>query len=307
MSTIRRVEIAVVLVIFCAFLAIWLSSRGQKDYDMDFWYYSNGHGVWQGANYGPPTGTSPGALGQGHDLALIFSWVLINGGNFMLPLFFIVFFCFACWFMLKPIVRFPEAIFVTIPFSLILLIMSNVYFLFAQLFAMSFFFIAIGFYLRGRKIPTMLCLILMATSHFWSGFFYLGCFGIYLLIRDRKFILYLLPPLATLTVLALPMPWNPFEFLKSSTSIGSNVSYIWNVQLIENYILIPPMIYGAWRLRKQRIGLLFFITIAIPLIVVTCIWSSVWSWRMITLIPINVLEAIGVSGLLEYIAKRGGV
>ena len=175
--------------------------------------------------------------------------------------------------------------------------------------AMGFFFLAIGLYLREptkrNKLLTMLCLLLMTASHTWSSIFYLGAFGLYLLVRNRRFILYLIPP--GLLLLAI-MPGNPFVFLDIKTSIGSGVDYIWNVQLVENYILIPFLFYGAWRLcRKPKIGLLFAIVIAAPLLTILLLWSPHWSWRVVTLIPINILEAAGVSGLLEYIARRGGV
>lgn len=304
MLKIRKIEIAIVLIVFCAFLAIWLSSRGTKDYDMDFWYYAGNHGVFPGANFGPPTGVMPGLLGQGHDLSLILSRLLVQIGHFMIPLFFISFFVFSGWFLLKPLCRFPEAIFIVAPFSLVLLIMSNVYFIFAQMLAMGFAFISIGLYLRGRKIPTMLCLVLMATSHFWSGIFYAGAFGLYLLVRDRKFIVYLLPSLVVLMVL---MPAGAFNFLLNRTSFGSNLSYIWNVQLLENYILVPFVFYGAWRLRKHKIGLLFFVIIAFALVPLLFLQSQNWGYRLVTLIPILPCEAMGVSGLLEYIARRGGV
>jgi len=308
MIKIRKLVLLIAIVVFIVFLVMWLSARSTK-YDMDWWYYAGNHGVYPGANFGPPNGVVPGLLGQGHDLALIISRLLVQIGNFALPAFFISFFCFTGYFMLKPLCRFPESIFLAAPFSLVLLIMSGAYFLFAQMLSMSFFFISIGFYLREpakrNKLATTICLALMATSHTWSSIFYLGAFGLYLLVKDRKFILYLLPAIAILLVL---MPGGVFNFLSDKTSVGSNLSYLWNVQLTENLILIPFLFYGAWRLcRKPKIGLLFAIVIVAPLVTIMLLWSPYWSYRVVTLIPILLCEAAGVSVLLEYIARRGGV
>jgi len=309
MNKIRKIELAVVAVVFVCFLAMWLNSRNaDKFYDMDWWYYAGNHGVWSGANFGPPNGVIPGELGQGHDLALIISRLLVQIGNFALPAFFISFFCVAGYFMLKQLVRFPEAIFVVAPFSLVLLIMSGAYFLFAQMTSMSFFFIAIGFYLRDptkrNKLATMICLALMATSHFWSGIFYAGVFGLYLLIRNRKFIPYTLPALAVLLVL---MPSGAFNFLSNKTSVGSGLSYIVNTQLTENIVLVPFLIFGVWMLRKHKIGLLFFMIIAFSLIPLIFLQSSYWGYRLISLMPLNIFEGIGLSGFLEWLARKARV
>ena len=302
MNKLRKIILLMVIVTFIAFLAIWLNSR-QNAYAHDFWYYSWGQHVTENSGYGE-NGVMPGSFGDGHDLALAISRVLIVGGNFMLPAFFISFFIGSGYFMLRKLVRFPESIFLVAPFSLVLLITSGSYFLFAQMLAMGFFFLAIGFYLRDRKLPVAVCLMLMSVSHAWSAFFYLGCFGIYLLIRDRRFVLYLLPAVAIFLAL---MPDGMFNFLSTRTSVGSNLSYLVNVQLTENIILIPPLIYGIWILRRHKIGLLFGLIILFPLVSLAFLWSPFWSWRVVTLLPLNCFEAMGVSALLEYIARRGGV
>lgn len=321
MNKIRKVELVIVIVVFVCFLAIWLNSRNaDKFYDMDWWYYAGNHGVWPGANFGPPNGVNPGSLGEGHDLALIISRLLVQIGNFALPAFFISFFIGSGYFMLKKLVRFPEAIFVVAPFSLVLLIMGGTYFLFAQMLAMGFFFLAIGFYLRNpttrdkkrwtykywtyNDLGMSICLILMSASHSWSAFFYLCVFGIYLIAKDRWSLIYLVP---AILLLASTAPTGFLDFLTVRTSVGQNLSYLVNVQLTENYILLPFLFYGAWRLVKSRIGLLFVVMVAAPLLTILFLWSPYWSYRVVTLIPINVFEAAGVSGLLEYIARRGGV
>lgn len=91
------------------------------------------------------------------------------------------------------------------------------------------------------------------------------------------------------------------------TTVGSDLPYIWNVQLIENYLLLPFLVWGIWRIRKFKINLLFALIVLVPIIVITFLWSSHWSYRVILLIPINVFEAIGLSGLLEWITKKGGI
>lgn len=318
MNKIRKIELAIVIVVFVAFLAMWLNSR-QNAYAQDFWYYSWGQHVTENSGYGE-NGVMPGSLGQGHDLALIVSRVLIPIGNFAIPAFFISFFCIASYFMLKKLVRFPEAIFITVPFSVFLLIISGAYFLFAQMLAMGLFFLAIGFYLRNpttrdkkrwtykywtyNDLGMSICLILMSASHSWSALFYLGVFGVYLLIKDHRSLIHLLP---AILLLATTAPSGFLGFLTVRTSVGQNLSYLVNVQLTENIILLPFLAWGAWRLIKSRIGLLFVAMAAVPLLTILFLWSPYWSYRVVTLIPINVFEAAGASGLLEYIARRGGV
>jgi len=305
-------------VVFFVSLATWLNSR-QNAYAQDWWYYSHGYRITENSGYGE-NGVMPGSLGQGHDLALILSRVFIVGGNFMVPLFFMTFFIFSGWFLLKPLVRFPEVIFVVAPFSVFLLIISGAYFLFAQMLAMGFFFLAIGFYLRNPAtrdkkrwtykywtyddLGMSICLILMSASHSWSALFYLGVFGVYLIVKDHRSLIYLIP---AILLLASTAPSGFLGFLTVQTSVGQNLSYLVNVQLTENIILLPFLAWGAWRLIKSRIGLLFAVVIAAPLVTIMLLWSPCWSYRVVTLIPINMLEASGVSGLLEYIARRGGV
>ena len=174
--------------------------------------------------------------------------------------------------------------------------------------AMGFFFLAVGFYLREptkrNKLAMMICLALMAASHTWSTLFYLGCFGLYLLIKDRKSLVYIIPAILLLVAMA---PAGFLNFIAERSTIGSNFSYLVNVQLTENFILIPFLLYGAYRLMRSRVGLLFVIITLAPLATITVLWSSFWSYRVVTLIPILVFEAAGVSFLLEWIAKRGGV
>jgi len=317
----RKIELIIVVVVFIAFLAIWLNSR-QNAYAHDFWYYSWGQHVTENSGYGE-NGVMPGSFFQGHDLTLVVTRVLIPVGNFAVPAFFISFFCIAGWFMLKPLVRFPEAIFVVAPFSIVLLLISGTYFLFAQMLSMGFFFLAIGFYLRppmwilmpssskftahdydASKLVVMICLALMSISHSWSALFYLGAFGLYLIIKDRRFIAYIIPAILLLVATA---PAGFLNFIAERSTIGSNFSYLVNVQLTENFILIPFLLYGAYRLMRSRVGLLFVIITLAPLATITVLWSPFWSYRVVTLIPILVFEAAGVSSLLEWIAKRGGV
>jgi hypothetical protein len=248
-----------------------------------------------------------GTLGDGHDLTLLVTKPLSLVGNFTLPLFFNIFLAASIYFLLKafPRIKYPEWAFILAPITPL----ASVY---AQIFAIALFNVALGFFFRNRfkLIPFLLFLTFLA--HYWSGIVLAGVFITYLLLFDQsteKHRWCLLPAMIILAAFSFSVMAKDTSFLSQITGQvpagGVTLMTITDFLYLftRGYIFVVFACLGAALLyieKYKKFLVLCAMLLTIPAIAMFMFSNSIyWNWRMAYFMPLATLTTVLMSWLHE--------
>jgi len=248
-----------------------------------------------------------GAVGQGHDLTLVFSKPLSKIWTPLVPLFFNFIFAFGAYFMIKHYIKYPELALVIAP----LMPLTGVY---AEIFAIALFFFAMGFYFRKQMPLALFFFCMVFLAHYWTGIFAFGLFIVFFLVHrplnmDKNYLF-----LGSLCVVVMffmfVMPQGMGFRMNLLFSIYGGTSNNWYLRhffllLNGNGLFILTSVSGLYILYRYC-DLEFFklttIMYLIPLIVAFTIPNSgYWNWRLLYFMPTLPLTTVAFSWILNRI------
>ena len=266
-----------------------------------------------------PYYVTTGQFGQGHDLTLLILRPMAILGDPTLPIFINFMFALSVYFMLKPFTKYPEWAFLFAPITPL----AGVY---AQIFAISLFNFALGFYFRGKReiaknrtnskliisskpisytvaLPPLF-LILTFLAHYWTGLFVAGVFALYLFLSDRPDKVNLFSTIIIAGFFFLLMP-QTIDFLTqppTAVPTGYMTTFHFFALLSRGGSFFALSFFGLWKLYAKshsffKINLMLFV---IPLFIVFVLpTSNYWDWRLIYFMPFLALVSVLMSYLFE--------
>lgn len=248
-----------------------------------------------------PYYTTLGQFGQGHDLTLLILRPMAVLGDAALPIFINFMFVLSVWFMLKPLIKYPEWAFILAPITPL----AAVY---AQIFAISMFNFALGFHFRNKKEIAPLFFVLVFLAHYWTGLFVTAIFVVYVLAFDRKYWGTSMVPtiiIAGFFFLFMPQPIGFLTQAPTATAPGYMATADFFVLLSRGLSFFVLSFFGLgllWVKNRDfcKINLMLFL---IPLVVFVLPTSIYWDWRLIYFMPFLALVSVLMSYLFEGKSK----